>query len=319
MSPKDIASSFAPAVVHLFTDSGSGSGFVLDSAKGLVLTNAHVVSGAGVLRAGLANGEQVSAKILGSAPCEDLAVVQLNEVPDSLLEVTVGDSDALVSQDTVTAMGYPAAIGDSQTQDTVTSSGAVQSPNLSAEPSSSLPRYPSLIQHDATINPGNSGGPLFNDKGEVVGINTLSNTASGGRSIQGQYYAISMNRAARFIDRLSEGESLSDIGLTGFTFSEADISSVYDDGNLIQETLLESGYDGLIVDSVATGGPAETAGIYLNDLIVSANGVETTSFASLCDVLASSSDDSVTLQGIYLEDVGEAEFGDRWEAEVVLK
>lgn len=319
LSPKDIANSFTPAVVHLFTDSGSGTGFVVDSSEGIVVTNAHVISGAGVLKVGLSSGEQVSARILGSAPCEDLAVVQLNEVPETVAEVTLGDSDELVSQDTVTAMGYPVAFGDSETQGTVTSSGAVQSPKLSAEPDSSTPYYPSLIQHDATINPGNSGGPLFNDKGQVVGINTLGHTSADGRAVQGQYYAISINRATQFIDRLTAGESISDIGLTGFAFSEADISTVYPNGDVIQEAIVENGYDGLIVDSVTTGGAADEAAIYPNDLILSANGVPTASFAQLCDVLAStSSGDAVTVKGVYLEETGEAALGDEWEVKVYL-
>lgn len=320
MSPKEIAKSYTPAVVHLFTESGSGTGFVVDSSAGIVVTNAHVVSGAGLLKAGLSNGEQVSARILGSAPCEDLAVVQLNEVPESVVEVTLGDSDELVSQDTVTAMGYPVAFGDSETQTAVTSSGAVQSPKLSAEPDSSLPNYASLIQHDATINPGNSGGPLFNDKGQVVGINTLGNTSANGRAVQGQYYAISVNRAQLFIDRLTQGESISDIGLMGFAFSEADISDVYPDGDFLQQTLLENGHDGLMVKSVTTGGPADEANIYPNDLMLSANGVQTTSFAELCDVLASTaSGDTVTAKGIYLEETGDAALGEEWEVEIELE
>lgn len=320
MSPKDIATSYTPAVVHLFTESGSGTGFVIDSTEGIVVTNAHVISGAGLLKAGLPSGEEVSAKVLGSAPCEDLAVVKLNEVPDSVIQVVIGDSDELVSQDAVTAIGYPVAFGDSQTQDAVTSSGAVQSPKLSAEPDSSLPKYSSLIQHDATINPGNSGGPLFNDKGEVVGINTLGNTSANGRAVQGQYYAISIDRAEKIIDTLAKGESISDIGLAGFAFSEADISSVYPNGNSIQQTLLDNGLDGLIVESVTTGGAADKAKIFPNDLILSANGVQTTSFAQLCDVLAStSSGDTVTVGGMYLEDTGNAALGDEWEVELVLE
>ena len=324
LSPKDIASRFAPAVVHLLTDSSSGTGFVVDSVNGIVVTNAHVVTGAGLLKAGLSTGEQVSARILGSAPCEDLAVVQLNEVPESLVEVTLGDSSALVSQDTVTAMGYPAAFGDAETQSVVTSSGAVQSPKLSAEPASSLPRYSSLIQHDAAINPGNSGGPLFNDQGAVVGINTLANTEEGGRAIQGQYYAISMNRALQFINKLSGGESILDIGLTGAALSDVlsqttGIPGIHSDGYSILQQLLENGVDGLIVRSVATGGPADLAKIYPNDLILSVNGVETTSFAQMCDVLASSSDNSVTVAGIYLDDAGNVEAGDPWEVNVELK
>ncbi|WP_181032268.1 S1C family serine protease [Arthrobacter sp. ZGTC212] len=320
MSPKDIALAYTPSVVHLFTDTGSGTGFVIDAAAGLVVTNAHVVSGAGVLKAGLSSGEQVSAKTLGTAPCEDLAVVQLNEVPETLVEVTLGDSEELVSQDTVTAIGYPTAFGDSQTQDAVTTSGAVQSPNLSAAPDSSLPNYSSLIQHDATINPGNSGGPLFNDKGQVVGINTLGNTLANGRIVQGQYYSISVDRAEQFIDRLTAGESISDIGLTGFAFSEADISGVYSDGSQVQQEILDKGYDGLFVDSVTSGSPADDASIFVNDLILSANGVETNSFAELCDVLASaSSGETVNLRGMYLQDTGTKRVGDLWEAEVELQ
>lgn len=320
MSPKDIALIYTPSVVHLFTDNGSGTGFVINAAAGLVLTNAHVVSGAGVLKAGLSSGEQVSAKTLGTAPCEDLAVVQLNEVPESLVEVILGDSAELVSQDTVTAIGYPTAFGDSQAQDAVTTSGAVQSPNLSAAPDSSLPNYASLIQHDATINPGNSGGPLFNDRGQVVGINTLGNTLANGRIVQGQYYSISIDRAEQFIDRLTAGESISDIGLTGFAFSEADISGVYSDGEEVQREILDKGYDGLFVDSVTTGGPADDASIFANDLILSANGVETNSFAKLCDVMASASPgETVNLRGMYLQETGTKEVGDEWQVEVDLQ
>ncbi len=316
-TPKDISQKYSSATVHLFTESGSGTGFVIDRESGTVVTNSHVVSGAGALRAGLESGAQVSARVVGAAPCEDLAVVQLTEVPSTLGEVVLGSSATLADQDEVTAIGFPAALGDETTQSPVTTSGAVQAAEIAAEPDSSLPRYSSLIQHDATINPGNSGGPLFNSRGEVVGVNTLANTGSGGRTIQGQYYAISIDRALGFIDRLAAGESIGDIGLTGFAFSEADISSFYDDGDAIQQTLLEGGVDGLIVDAVTSGGPADEAFIFVGDLITAANGVATTSFSALCDVLGSTAPgDVITMEGIYLDATEEHALFDGWEAQI---
>lgn len=319
ISPRDIARLHTSATVHLFSDSGSGTGFVIDAAEGIVVTNAHVIDGAATLEAGLGSGETVPARVLGSAPCEDLAVVQLYEIPDALTEVVIGVSGELVSQDPVTAIGFPASFADTETQSAVTSSGAVQSPEVSAEPSISLPRYSSLIQHDAVINPGNSGGPLFNDRGQVVGINTLVNTEENGRVIQGQYYAIAIDRAQQFIDRMRQGESILDIGMSASAFSTADLSTIYDNGDAIQESLLDRGLDGLFVDDVTTSGPADDAAIDPYDFITAVNGVPVSSVAQMCDVLASASGDSVTLDGMYLTSTSTYDQFDRWTTEVELR
>lgn len=319
ISPRDIARLHTSATVHLFSDSGSGTGFVIDAVEGIVVTNAHVIDGAATLKAGLGSGETVPARVLGSAPCEDLAVVQLYEIPEALTEVVIGVSGELVSQDTVTAIGFPASFANTETQSAVTSSGAVQSPEVSAEPSVSLPRYASLIQHDAAINPGNSGGPLFNDRGQVVGINTLVNTQENGRVIQGQYYAIAIDRAQQFIDRMRQGESILDIGMSASAFSTADLSTIYDNGDAIQESLLDQGLDGLFVDDVTVSGPADEAAIDPYDFITAVNGAPVSSVAQMCDVLASASGDSVTLDGMYLTSTSTYDQFDRWTTEVELR
>ncbi|MDQ3223429.1 MAG: trypsin-like peptidase domain-containing protein, partial [Gemmatimonadota bacterium] len=317
MTPREISETYTAATVQILTESGSGTGVIVDVDEGIVVTNAHVITGAGTLKVGLVDGEVVAARVLGSAPCEDLAVLQLNEVSDSLVEVKIGSSQELASQEVVTAIGFPLSFDISSTRDAVTSSGAVQAPDVEAEPDSALPYYRSLIQHDATINPGSSGGPLFNEKGELVGINALANTSLGDRVIQDQFYAISIDRSMQFIDRLRDGESISDIGLSGFAFSEADISTAYENGDEIQETMLDEDMDGLIVDAVTINSPADKASIFEADFIYAVNDVDVYNFADLCEVLDSASG-SVLVEGLYLDKTDNHELFDAWSTEVFL-
>jgi serine protease Do len=145
-----------------------GTGFIVDG-QGHIATNAHVVAGATTVRVKLADGREIPAKVRGSDERLDIAVLELEGAKD-LSFVALGSSDAVRVGEYVVAIGNPFGLGDTVTMGIVSAKGR----ELGAGP------YDDFIQTDASINPGNSGGPLFNLKGEVVGINTAINPAGKG-------------------------------------------------------------------------------------------------------------------------------------------
>jgi serine protease Do len=166
---------------------GTGSGFVYDPS-GMIVTNAHVVTGAALIKVHLQGSDRwFSARVVGISPCDDLAIIQVdggNPVP-----ATIGSSDALRVGDEVVAIGYPKA---SQLGTDVTVTRGVVS-KLHA----SVGQYADVIQTDAAINPGNSGGPLVNLTGEVVGITTATL-----RGTTGINFAISISAAKPILSQL---------------------------------------------------------------------------------------------------------------------
>ena len=165
------------SVVVVELDSGSengggeGSGFVLDT-DGHILTNFHVVDGASQIVVRLLDGSTAEATVIGSDPSSDLAVIRAPFDPDKLQPVTFGDSDAVRVGSSVFAVGNPFAKNFSVT------SGIVSAVGRNTESSFTRRQILNVIQTDASLNPGNSGGPLFNDAGEVIGINS---SIAGGR------------------------------------------------------------------------------------------------------------------------------------------
>ena len=142
-------------------NSGSGSGFIIDP-KGMVLTNNHVVEGAVTIRVRLDDGRSFDADIVGRDPLSDVAVIKLKGKVDSLPALKLGDSSAMRVGDWVVAIGNPFGLSSS------VSAGIISALDRQIGAS----RYDQFLQTDAAINPGNSGGPLFNLKGEVIGINS---------------------------------------------------------------------------------------------------------------------------------------------------
>ncbi len=167
-----------------------GSGVVIDAAKGLVLTNFHVVEGAGQVVVTLPGGKERVAKAVRTDPKSDLAVLAID--PAGLVAATWGDSDALDIGDWVLAVGQPFGLSDTVTAGIVSGKGR----------GVGLALYEDLLQTDAAINPGNSGGPLVNLKGEVVGINTALKTVGGG--YEGVGFAVPASRARRVASDLAE-------------------------------------------------------------------------------------------------------------------
>lgn len=223
-----------------------GSGFILNK-DGYILTNNHVVNGADEIQVKLSDGRTFSARIAGTDPKTDIAVIKI-DAHDSLPTVSLGNSDGLEIGDWVLAIGNPFGLTQTVTAGIVSAKGRV----IGAGP------YDDFIQTDASINPGNSGGPLFNLKGEVVGINTAI-VASG----QGLGFAIPINMVKLVIPQLLKGKPV-ERGFLGIGLQE-----------LTPELIQALGIakpEGALVAQVYEGSPAHRAGILPGDLIITLNG-----------------------------------------------
>jgi serine protease Do len=225
---------------------GAGSGVII-SRDGYILTNNHVVEGAKEVLVTLDDGRELEAEIVGLDPKTDLAVLKMDD-GDDLPGAAMGDSDGLRVGDSVMAIGNPFGLGHTVTSGIVSAKDRV----IGAGP------YDDFIQTDASINPGNSGGPLFNMKGEVVGINTAI-VARG----QGIGFAIPVNTAKALIPQLvAHGEVTR--GYIG-----VHIQPITQE---LAEAMKLDDRKGALVADVLSGGPADEAGVERGDVIVSFNG-----------------------------------------------
>ena len=212
-----IAASVQDSVVSIMTDSGEGSGVIL-SADGYVLTNNHVVASASgdTVQVVFADGKNAPAKIVGTDPKTDLAVVKASGVSD-LKAAKFGDSDAMQVGDQVLALGSPLGLQGSVTAGilsardrTIQAGASGQQQDPPAGRSRAVSSISGLLQTDAPINPGNSGGALVNTRGEVIGINTAIATAGQGSTGNiGVGFAIPSNKAKDVAEKLQRGEKVS--------------------------------------------------------------------------------------------------------------
>ena len=222
LSPEQLIKQATPSIVRIEGIEGGGTGFVIDAARQLVLTNAHVVAGKNAaLKAQVGNETSTTTpvRIVASSPCDDLAVVKLVDRIPHLKALPLAAGAKVAPGDQVTVMGFPGSLqsgsGVGQASTVVPNTGTVSQTNIQVNTNSSepnfdpnLPSYQSMIVHQAPVNHGDSGGPLLNASGEVIGINTLTNE---GRA-QGQYYAISISYAERLLSDLKAGKSHSYLG-----------------------------------------------------------------------------------------------------------
>lgn len=194
----------SPSVVAIFAASGNGGGSgVLISPNGYALSNFHVTSGSGTfMKCGLNDGKLYDAVIVGIDPTGDVALVKLLG-RDDFPAATFGDSDAVAAGDWVFAMGNPFLLA-TDFHPTVTA-GIVSGVHRYQYPAGTILEYTDCIQTDASINPGNSGGPLFNSRGQLVGINGRGSFEKRGRVNIGAGYAISINQIRHFLDGLRGG------------------------------------------------------------------------------------------------------------------
>jgi serine protease Do len=227
---------------------GQGSGFII-SADGVILTNAHVVDGATEVTVRLTDRREFRAKVLGSDQPSDVAVLKIEA--GGLPTVKLGSSLSEKVGEWVLAIGSPFGFENSVT------SGIVSAKSRSLPDGTYIP----FIQTDVAVNPGNSGGPLFNMKGEVIGINSQIFTRSGG--YQGLSFAVPIELAVKVKDQLLKFGKVSR-GRLGVTIQEVN-QQLADSFGLKRP-------GGALVASVEDDGPADKAGIKPGDVILKFNG-----------------------------------------------
>ncbi len=246
-----------------FRRQGSGSGFIIRQ-DGVILTNNHVVEDAKEITVILTDKREYSAKVIGRDPKTDLAVLKI--VPKGDLPVAqLGDSDALRVGDWVIAIGNPFGLSNTVTVGIVSAKGRV----IGAGP------YDDFIQTDAAINPGNSGGPLFNARGEVVGINSAIFSQSGGNI--GIGFAIPINVAKQLLPELETNGSVTR-GWLGVSIQQLTPE--------LARSLSVSEARGALVADVTSSGPAEKSGMKRGDIIVSYDGKKIEDSAALPTLVA---------------------------------
>jgi len=230
---------------------GIGTGMIID-ANGNILTNYHVAGGATKIEVLLADGGKYAAKLIGGDPKTDLAVIRI-DAKKQLPYVSFGDSDKIEVGEWVMAIGHPRGLDQTVTHGII----SAKHRRGITDPSS----YQDFIQTDAAINPGNSGGPLLNLRGEVIGVNTVIGSSSGG--FEGIGLAIPSNIATHVAKTLiSHGKVVR--GWLGV--STQDLTP-----DLAKPLGIAASKGALVVD-VAKGGPAEKAGIKKDDVIINFNG-----------------------------------------------
>jgi S1-C subfamily serine protease len=256
---------------------GIGSGIVIDK-QGRILTNNHVVSGFNALDVSFADGNSYAAKVVGTDPGNDLALIQVTSAPaDELQPAVLGDSDKIKVGELAVAVGNPLNLRGSVTSGIVSGVGRTLNGN-GGRP------LRQLIQSDAAINPGNSGGALFNANGEVIGITTALDNPNGETAFVGIGYSVPINTAKRFLPQLLAGQTITHpkigIGLQDVTPSLANSLGLSVD-------------NGVLVTTIESGSAAAKAGLQAGntrtgaggDVIVGIDSTQVKSFDDLANYL----------------------------------
>jgi serine protease Do len=244
-----------------------GSGFVVDAEQGIIITNNHVIADADEIEANFADGSKLKAELIGKDTKTDLAVLKVDPSLKKLKAVKLGDSDAMRIGDWVMAIGNPFGLGGTVTVGII----SARNRDINSGP------YDDFIQTDAAINRGNSGGPLFNMKGEVIGINTAIISPSGG-SI-GIGFSIPSKLAVGVIDQLRE------FGETRRGWLGVRIQPVTPE---IAESIGMDKAQGALVAGVIKGGPVDNGVIQPGDVIITFDGKPVREMRDLPRVVADS-------------------------------
>ena len=261
LTPAQVYAQNVDTVGSITTDVGSGTGFVI-SSDGYVLSNYHVVEGAKRITMTMSDGTELPLALVGYYAQGDVALLKAEA--QNLQHVTLGSSDALIVGDMVVAIGNP--LGELAFTQTV---GYVSGKDrlVTTDGSSN-----NMIQVDAAVNPGNSGGPLFNMKGEVVGIISAkySGTTSSGASIEGLGFAIPIDDVQKVLGDLMEH---------GYVTGQAYL------GVMTGTFETNMGGIGCYIESTVPGGAADRAGIKAGDILIAIDGHEVKSLEELTALL----------------------------------
>lgn len=262
----------APTPPEEHVERGTGSGFIL-SSDGRIITNAHVVAGADIVRVTLKDGRALDGRVVGVDPLTDVAAVKINlkNLPTAYL----GESQNLVPGEWAIAIGNPLGLDNTVTVGIISALG--RSSSQVGVPDKRV----NFIQTDAAINPGNSGGPLLNDRGEVIGINTAIRAGA-----QGLGFAIPIQTARRIANQL-------------FTKGRADhpylgiqmvgINSALKEQLNRESNIKISQNEGVAIVRVIENSPADRAGLRQGDVIQKIEGIPVTEASAVQQVVESSS------------------------------
>jgi Do/DeqQ family serine protease len=258
---------------------GAGSGVIVDAENGYILTNHHVVDGADEILVSLTDGRELEAQLVGSDAATDIAVIQVES--EDLTEMPIGDSEDVKVGDFVIAIGSPYGLSHTVTSGIVSALGRT---GISRD------GYEDFIQTDASINPGNSGGALVNMSGELIGINSVIISRSGGNV--GIGFAVPTEIASSIMGQILDFGEIRR-GLLGVNIQTIDVEAA--------ETLDIDVDGGALVTRVFPDSAAEKAGLQVGDIIVGINDKEVTSAAELRNTIGLlRSGDNVGIQ--YLRD-----------------
>jgi serine protease Do len=268
---------------------GEGSGFVVD-VEGHIVTNYHVVGEAQKITVTFWNGLSLAAEVIGVDPGSDLAVIEVENMPEGVQPLPLGDSDSMRVGNIVAAIGNPFGLQGTMTTGIISALGRTL-PSQSNAIGGGRFSIPMIIQTDAAINPGNSGGPLLNLAGEVIGVNTAIESNAG--QFAGVGFAVPSNTVARVLPSLiAEGAYKNTwIGISGTELNT----------DLREAIELDRMQGGILILEVIEDSPAEDAGLRGSedeievdgqtllvggDVIVGIDGVEILTFADLLTYLA---------------------------------
>src|SRR5438445_1244118 len=285
--PEAVAATFKPSVVQINITTqkggGLGSGTIIDN-RGYIVTNNHVVEGAKQIQVELYDGTILPAQLTGTDPPDDLAVIKITP-PQHMAVATIGDSSQLKVAEYVMAIGNPLGITQTVTSGIVSALGR----NVPAGPDVEIL---GAIQTDAAINPRTSGGALVDLKGDLIGVPTLTIINPEFNSpASGVGFAIPSNRVKLIVPQLINTGSVTHTGRASLGVSVGTV-----DPTVAAQANLPVDYGALIV-SVTPNGPAASAGLQPNDVIVQVDNKQIMDVASLGDALASKSPgDTVTVK-----------------------
>jgi serine protease Do len=249
-----------------FRQRGLGSGFIVDKA-GYIITNHHVVDKATKILVTLDDKSEYQAKLIGSDPETDLAVIKI-DVGHDLPVAKMGNSDPVKTGDWVLAIGSPFGFDHTVTAGIISARGR---DNVSRNG-----QFQSFLQTDAAINPGNSGGPLVNMAGEVIGINTA--IISENRQSAGLGFALPSNTAVRIYNQLIQNGKVTR-GSIGIQYTSNPDPALFRAFGLKPDA-------GVLVQDVMSGSPAAAAGLRSGDIITEINGSKISNGSSLLDIVA---------------------------------